>query len=71
LTSSTAIALPVESRKKMLVLPAEMPWMMARRLLRMMVAATLGCETITSLASAGKSTIIDLLTGTLTLWVPP
>ena len=60
-TSITAIALPVASRKKMLVLPAVMPWMMARRLVRMIVPATLGCETITSLASAGRSTIIDLL----------
>ena len=32
----------------MLVLPGESPWTMARRLVRMMALATVGCETMTS-----------------------
>src|SRR5690348_13077608 len=47
--------------KNMLVSPAPVPAMIARRCDRMVAEAMVGCDTITSRALAGRSTIIDLL----------
>src|SRR5690606_10677442 len=60
--SITAMPPPAGSRKKILVSPAAMPWITARVLVRMMALATPGWEMITSPASTGRSTMIDLLT---------
>src|SRR5690606_2579595 len=69
--SSTWMVRPLSSIKKILVSPPPIPWTMARVRVRMIAAATLGWETITSATPAGRSTIMDLLSSMSRSRTPP